>query len=184
MVYSGQLEGKLVTLKSIDFDDAEFTYNLRQDAEKNRFVHKITGGAEQQRVWIREQRQREGDYFFVAFRKNGERIGTYGIYDVQDNTADVGRVFSVGNQIEFTEMTVLAHDFAFEMLKLDSVYSDILEENLPALGGNIRIGGVEEYRRYDSEFNMDMIHTIIYKEAYYRERPKLIKLINRFSVRL
>ncbi len=183
MVYPGQLEGKLVLLKSIDVEDAEFSYNLRQDNRKARFVHNISGGVEQQREWIEKQRQRKGDYFFVACRKNGERIGTYGVYDISEKTADVGRFFSVGNQIEFTESTLLVHDFAFEVLHLESVYSDILAENLPALGGNKRVGGVEESRHYDEEFKMDMIHAVIYKEAYFRERQKLVRLIERFAER-
>ena len=142
MVYPEQLEGMFVTLKSIDLDDAEFSYNIRQDSTKNKYLHKVTGGVEKQREWIKQQRQREGDYFFIVWNKKGERIGTIGVYNIVDDEGEGGRILiNSDDPFSIFEASLLTSRFAFNVLKLATIKGVIYAENRRAIRFNKIVSG-------------------------------------------
>ena len=103
MFYDELLEGRYVDLRSVDENDAEFTLKIRQDPEFTKFLPKIENTLEQQKNWIRYQRNKEGDYFFVVQNKAGERIGTIGLFDVTDVQCEGGRVAVGGSALAILE---------------------------------------------------------------------------------
>ena len=43
MIIENPIIGNLVTLRSVRIDDAEYTFKIRQDKEKTRYLHAVEG---------------------------------------------------------------------------------------------------------------------------------------------
>lgn len=143
MVYDGVLKGQYVYLKSCNEDDAEFTLSLRKDPELGKFfpaLNKIT--VDEQREWIRSQRRKEGDYFFVVWNKDDVRIGTIGLSDIDENSGEGGRIiFREGNPYEVSEAQLLIDRFAFDVLNLSVVRGTVFADNHRAIKFSRRFSG-------------------------------------------
>ena len=142
MVYDGILEGKYVDLKPCTEDDAEFTRAIRRDPEFAKFLPAINNTIEEQKSWIRHQREKDGDYFFVVWDKEGNRIGTISIYDVHGNRAESGRLAIKGdNPFMGIEAQILAFRFAYGFLKLECLDAFIFADNERGIRFNKQFGG-------------------------------------------
>lgn len=129
MVYDKIISGKFVDLKSITVEDAEFSFAIRAEAKNRETVGQPAGTIEDQRKFIEWQRKQPGDYYFVVWNKNGERVGLIGVYDIQGDTAELGREVSDGSPMEAMEAEVLLADFYQEVLHLKRVSSVIYLSN-------------------------------------------------------
>lgn len=142
MVYEGVLEGKYVDLKSCTEDDAEFTRAIRKDPEFVKFLPAIDNTIEEQKAWIRHQREKDGDYFFVVWDKEGNRIGTISIYDVHGDHAESGRLAIKGdNPLQAIEAQLLSFSFAFAVLGLECIDGYIYADNERAIRFNKLFAG-------------------------------------------
>ena len=63
MIYDGIIDGKTVYLRSTTMYDLEFTYEIRQDWERTKYMHAVTGGLEAQKQWLESQMADPDDYF-------------------------------------------------------------------------------------------------------------------------
>lgn len=142
MVYDGILEGRYVDLRSCSEDDAEFTRDIRKDPKFVKFLPEIDNTVEQQKLWIRSQRLKKGDYFFVVWDKDGNRIGTISIYNVNGEHAESGRLAIRGtNPFQALEAQILSFRFAFGFLGLECVDGYIFADNERAISFNKQFGG-------------------------------------------
>ena len=180
MIYQGQISGKWVTLKSASLDDLEFTYDIRQDKERTKYMHRVDSGLDAQKEWLEWQMAEPQDYFFVVRNKAGEPIGTYSIYNMRENKreAEIGRAILNGNAIENYETILLIRDFAFHELCLDKLISIILCNNKKSIGIVVKSGGIECRRVYDEHLNTDLIYYETTIEEYEKRRPKLMEVLN------
>lgn len=142
MVYNGTISGRYVELRSASENDSEFTLSIRKDPDFRKFFPQFDGNIEKQKIWIKQQQQKEGDYFFVVWDKEGKRIGTISIYNVKSGIAEGGRLAIHGNAFQCVEAQLLAFKFAFEYLKLEKVVSYIFKDNDRALRFSKQFGGV------------------------------------------
>lgn len=129
MVYPEVIHGKFVDLRSITLDDAEFSYNIRADKKNAATVGQLAESIEAQRKYIEWQMQEPNDYYFVVLNKQGERIGLYGVYDIHDGMAEVGREVNIGEPAERMETPLLVGDFCRDVLNLNCVCSVIYSNN-------------------------------------------------------
>lgn len=130
MVYPEVIHGKFVDLRSITLDDAEFSYNIRADKKNAATVGQLAESVEAQRKYIEWQMQEPNDYYFVVLNKQGERIGLYGVYDIHDGMAEVGREVNVGEPAERMETPLLVGDFCRDILKLDRICFVVYANNV------------------------------------------------------
>ncbi len=142
MVFDKVIEGRYVDLRSATEDDAEFTLAIRQDPEIYKYLTFVGNTIEQQTEWINQQRQKDGDYFFVVWDKEGQRIGTNGIYDINGDHAEAGRLAIRGNAFQSIEAQLLSLHFAFNDLNFSEVVSFIYEDNQRALRFSQLFNGV------------------------------------------
>ena len=183
MVYDGVLEGRYVDLRSCTEDDAEFTRDIRKDPEFVRFLPAINNTVEDQKAWIRKQRKKDGDYFFVVWDKKGKRIGTISIYNVEGSGAESGRLAIKGsNPFQGVEAQLLIFRFAFGMLGLGFISGYIYSNNERAIRFNKQFGGVQSPPEKDENGN-EIIRFIITSDVFeivdkrissilYREKKK------------
>lgn len=178
MVYNKIIEGKYVNLRSVEEKDAEFTLSLRQDPNLTKYLPKLSISIEEQIDWIKRQREKEGDYYFVIEDKKGENKGVIGVYDIKENCAETGRIAVIGNAIESIEAQLLSFDFAFDYLKLDYTVNYVIAENSHALRFSQLFGSIssEPYLGSDGKMRIDGKIT---KEAYQNAKNKIVKMIYR-----
>lgn len=178
MVYNGIIEGRYVNLRSVEERDAEFTLSLRQDPNLTKYLPKLNITLEQQISWIRKQRNQEGDYYFVVENKKGEKIGVIGVYDVNGDCAETGRIAMIGNAFESIEAQLLSFDFAFDILKLEKTVNYVMADNIHALRFSQMFGSQSSEPFEDSDGNM-RIDGVITKASYLKSKDKIIKMLYR-----
>lgn len=178
MVYEGILEGKYVNLRSVEEQDAEFTLSLRQDPNLTKYLPKLNITLDQQLAWIKKQRQQEGDYYFVVENKKGIKIGVIGVYNVESNCAETGRIAMTGSSFESIEAQMLSFDFAFDVLKLDKTVNYVMADNIHALRFSQLFGSKssEPYADNDGKMRID---GVISKESYLQSKNIIIKMLYR-----
>lgn len=132
MFYNGVIKGQYVQLSSVTEKDAEFTLKVRQDERLTRFLPPVKNTIEQQREWILAQQKKEGDYYFVARDYNSNPVGTVGIYDIENEVGEGGRLTSIGDALQSIEIQYLILKFDFEVLKLKKVTAYVYAENSSA----------------------------------------------------
>lgn len=141
------IQGTFINLRCVNENDAEFILKLRLDEEKNKFVNKVEDDIKKEREWIKWQREQEGDYFFNIIRKSDETLlGNVSIYNIDEKAkmAELGRWMSYGASIENVESILLAHDFAFEKLGMDCIYTKTLQDNKKVVSFWKHFGGTAE----------------------------------------
>lgn len=178
MIYEKAIEGRYVNLKSADIDDAEFTREIRQDPMFSCFIPQIKNSIEQQRKWINQQREKEGDYFFVVWDKENNRLGTISIYDVEGNHAETGRLVMRGNAFQNIEAQLLSFQFAFDVLNLDYLISYIYQDNERAIRFDKQFGGYICGNRVTSDGHEEVM-TINSKDAFEESLKKFKKILYR-----
>lgn len=129
MVYPEVIHGKFVDLRSITLDDAEFSYNIRADKRNRDTVGQLAETVEDQRKFIEWQMQEPDDYYFIVLNKQGERIGLYGVYDIHDGMAEVGREVNIGEPIERVEVGPLVSQFCHDVLHLNKICFVVYSNN-------------------------------------------------------
>ena len=181
-----ELTGQKVYLKSADIEDTAYTYQVRQDVNRTKYMHAVTGGIESQKKWLENQIADKDSYFFVVRTKEGKPIGTYGLYDLdfQKKTGEIGRAILNGTPVENLEAIYLVHEFAYFDLELDKLYTECFEDNTAAVGVNTQVGGVEIGRNHMDGFgNLENIHFEITRENYLCKRAHIKSLVDRFNSR-
>lgn len=141
MVYPEVIHGMFVDLRSITLDDAEFSYNIRADKRNRDTVGQLAPSLDAQKDFIRWQMQEPNDYYFVVLNKKGERIGLYGVYDIHDGMAEVGREVNVGEPTERMEVGLLVADFCEKVLNLKKICYVIYANNIGNLNNAKKRGG-------------------------------------------
>lgn len=123
MIYDKVIQGRFVDLKSITLEDAdvEFSYQIRKEEKNCKTVGQLAGSLEEQRKFIEWQITEPGDYYFVVWNKKGERIGLIGVYDIHDQTGEIGREVNDAGPVEAMEAEVLLNDFCRSVLHLEKL---------------------------------------------------------------
>lgn len=174
MIYSKTIRGSFVYLKSVDLDDASFTLSVRQNPSFTAFLPKLDISLDKQKEWISKQKEKKGDYFFVIFNNKGERIGTSGVYDVKNGSAETGRLTSIGNPLESLEAQYLSFVFAFDILKLKSTRCFVYKDNTKAIHLSEFFGTTFLPSRIEN--GIEICDGILTREAF-KEKEKFIRRI-------
>ena len=129
MLYDGVIKGRFVELRSITLDDAQFSFDIRADEKNRDTVGVVAKSLEDQIKFLEWQINEPDDYYFVVYNKKCEKIGLIGLYDIQGDTAEMGREVSYGNCVEVIESEILVEDFAMDVLGLKTLHSVIYANN-------------------------------------------------------
>lgn len=179
MIYENEIVGLTVKLRSVEEADAEETFKMRVDGNKVKYMHKITGTVEDQRNYIRVQRQKPGDYLFLVTDLQNHPIGMRGIYDVTEERAESGRTIGYGDAFQNMEALLLGIDFAFDVLGVETVYMDAAADNSSVRGLQQQIGAKEYKREYLPQLDYEYVFSTLSKEDYLPNRQKIMNLIER-----
>lgn len=134
------IEGKIINLRLVKEEDADFILKLRNDKELSKFISPTNINLEEQIKWIKSYKIREEkkeEFYFIVESKIGVPCGTVRVYNINYENKettwgsfilDKTRPNSASN-----EVIELSLKFIFEKLKLKKVYLDVRKENYKAI---------------------------------------------------
>lgn len=149
MIWNETIKGKFVELRYARLEDAEAILSIRQDPELTKYLPRLDISVEQQKQWLAEQHSREGDYYFVVWRKELP-IGTIRVYNVCGTEGETGSIAIKGKAYENLEAKLLCDTFAYETLGLKKTHNIVRSDN-KAIIKFVEKFGVEWTEEYTDE---------------------------------
>lgn len=180
MVCDHTLKGLVTNLRSADLKDAEFTWEIRQDAKRTRHLHAVRGSLIDQMRWLEGQRNREGDYFFIVEDSKGIPIGTTSIYNINNDVAEFGRLVLNGNPVQNVDAAIATWNFGFNELKLSALHMRVFTENILAFGLDKRLGGKIDHIEFNQEFSLEEAFLIASKDSFGKAKEKIFPYLERY----
>lgn len=183
------LEGRLFCLRSVDASDAELIIKFRNSSGiDTRFINRTSTSVQQQVDWIKAQQFRENDYYFAVYNKFTKAVeGFVGLYNFHGSTAEWGRWVLSPNSLASVESFELIVDFAFNKLKLCSIYCNTHIDNLPVLKfhDKFSVRNAENVKLIMSDEQHDFVKHTLQADDYSSRVKKLlstlvIKIANRY----
>lgn len=142
MIYNKKFNGQYTIIRPVYQTDAESTLKMRLDLDKAKYLHPVENNINKQRQWIANQIKRPGDYYFLALSKEDDPIGTFSIYNIENEKGYSGRLLMFGNALQSYEVNIMVFRFAFEYLNLKLINGDVDVRNEKAI-------------RFDKQFGFD-----------------------------
>ena len=123
--------GKTINLREIEITDAEFVLSLRCDEKKAKHLHKTENNISKQVEYIKKCKTLDNEWYFIIERKNGEKIGTYRIYDIQKESFCIGSWLMINGTLseEMLEADYQVRMFGFNKLNMDKIHFDVRKGN-------------------------------------------------------
>lgn len=129
------ITGRIVDLHPFSPEFAADIARLRNQEKARYFLSQnfeIT--PENQLAWMRLYADRPDEINFVAVNKSGAVVGTFGMYNYQNGTMELGRlVFDLdkvkGGVPYALESAILVFDLAFDYLGLEKLIATVREDN-------------------------------------------------------
>jgi len=143
------IKGKNIILRTVEIEDAEFVYTMRQNKNKTKYLSKIKGTVEDQKEWIRKYKKREKnkqEYYFVIESKEKEKLGLVRMYDFKIingfNSFCWGSWIIKDNAPKTTaiESALQIYEFGFFKLNFDMSHFDVRKENERVIAFHKRFG--------------------------------------------
>ena len=165
------INGKNINLRTVEPDDAEFIYSMRQNEIKTKYLSKINGTIEDQREWIKHYKQREKikqEFYFIIESKDAEELGLVRLYDFKDNSFCWGSWLIKNDAPKSTaiESALQVYEFAFYTLGFQKSHFDVRKENKKVIAFHERFGAM-----ITDEDNLDFFFNIT-KNTYEQTKQK------------
>jgi RimJ/RimL family protein N-acetyltransferase len=145
-----------LVLRCVEERDAQIALDLRADPELTQYLPPLTVTLAQQKAWIASQRDRPGDWYFVAERKyGGQPEGFISLYalDMERNRAEWGRWILKSGSLAAWECEFLVHLFSFQILNLSENYCRTITLNERALKNHDQMGMIR-YQTLPGHFEL------------------------------
>ena len=170
MKYFKKLEGEHVYISPMNVEDAEIYTKWLNNAEITQYlsIHNGLVSIPGERTYIEEFCKQEFNMCIVK-KENDELIGNIGLseLDYKDGTAELG-IF-IGEKENLgkgygSEAIKLLTKYAFEELRLHSIYLRTYDINERAIRAYEKCGFKEFGRRHESIFMHGKYHDVVYME--------------------
>ena len=168
------LSGKNINLRTVEIEDAEFIYNMRQNQNKTKYLSRVTGTVESQKEWIKNYKQREEEkkeFYFVIESKDKEKLGVVRMYDFQDESFCWGSWLIKEDAPKSTaiESALQIYEFGFYSLGFEKSHFDVRKGNDKVIAFHQRFGAkIVSEDELDYFFNFQKSDYEIIKEKYKR----------------
>ena len=168
------LSGKNINMRTVEIDDAEFIFTMRQNESKTKYLSKVSGSVETQKEWIKNYKQREKEqkeFYFVIESKNSKKLGLVRMYDFKDNSFCWGSWLIKENAPKSTaiESALQIYEFAFYKLSFDKSHFEVQKGNNKVIAFHQRFGAkIIDENEKEVFFNFEKNDYEITKEKYKR----------------
>lgn len=126
-----KLQGKYVRLREVAVDDASFILSLRNNENKNKFLHKTDNSLNSQIEYIKKYLTLENEWYFVSENLKGEKIGVIRIYDLKEDSFCFGSWIMIDGVSlqEVFETDYLTRMYGFDVLGFHKNHFDVRKGN-------------------------------------------------------
>lgn len=175
-----EASGYNIRLRPVTHADAEFIVRLRCMPHVIGTVGDSTPDIQAQERWIESYFQRTDDYYFIIESQDGTPLGTIGIYDMADGSAEWGRWITLPGVLVGLSSAILVHDIAFDQLGLHEVRGCVVSANERVISFHRRFGaeqtGVETKARFIGGKWIDLVWIVMRAANWPAARLKLASL--------
>lgn len=168
------LEGKNINLRTVEIEDADFIYTMRQNRKKTKYLSKVTGTVDSQKEWIKNYKQREDEekeFYFIIESKNKDKFGLVRIYDLKNDSFCWGSWLIKEDTPKTTaiESALQIYEFGFYKLGFEKSHFDVRKGNDKVIAFHQRFGAkIVSEDELDYFFNFEKSDYEIIKEKYKR----------------
>ena len=168
------LEGKNINLRTVEIEDADFIYTMRQNRKKTKYLSKVTGTVDSQKEWIKNYKQREDEekeFYFLIESKNSEKLGLVRMYDFKNDSFCWGSWLIKEDTPKTTaiESALQIYEFGFYKLGFEKSHFDVRKGNDKVIAFHQRFGAkIVSEDELDYFFNFEKSDYEIIKEKYKR----------------
>lgn len=137
------VSGEKVFLKEISEEDAAFVLSLRCNDLKSKYLHSTPNDIKAQINYIQSYWENKDGWYFIIYRSNDkERIGTYRIYDIREDSFCIGSWIMVDGITsgELIESDYLIRSFGFIQLNTQKLHFDVRKGNKKVIRYHLRFG--------------------------------------------
>jgi len=169
--------GFVYRLRPVMVDDAQTIIDIRlADAVRNRYIHPISPDPVEQIKWLARYYEREDDYYFAAENiYTNEVDGLVGIYNIEGNNGEWGRLVSRKNSFVIPDLIGLTLKVAFVILNLKKLVSFVNTNNKHAVTTTEGTGAVCEGRRI-ADYEID---DVLQEEICYYLTPEIYETVSK-----
>ena len=176
MNHSIVAEGFGIRLRPVRMSDAEFLVLLRNSDHAKGKVGDSAMDVAEQEEWLCAYFKREGDYYFVIETACGIPVGAFGIYDVADGCAEIGR-WIVRSRVPAAVPSIIPGlEIAFDQLGLRELRTKVVSTNRRVIRLDQQIGfretRVEPAAQIIGGKPVDLIHMTMTSESWPMVRKK------------
>lgn len=133
-----------------------------------------------QKAWLAAYFKREGDYYFIVETIGGIPVGTYGIYNVKETSAEPGRWIIHPEVSAAIPSVILLLDMAFREMKLTLLCGTTVATNGKVLSLNRKLGfrqvRVEPAAQMIGGKAVDLVHFTLTMGDWLSARERLLGL--------
>jgi RimJ/RimL family protein N-acetyltransferase len=180
MKHSLQVEGFGVRLRPVRIEDADFIVWLRNLDHARGRIGDSAADVGSQETWLAKYFERPDDYYFIIETAGGIAVGTYGLWDFRDRSAESGRWIIRQDVPAAIPSAILGLDVAFGALGVKRIRVKTVSTNLPVLSLNRKFGMKETHVEHDSQViggkSVDQIHFILEPDAWTKARERIVPL--------
>ena len=175
IIISEKLIGQFVDLKEADSSDAGFILNLRCNEVKSKYLHKTENNIEKQIDYLKKYKEKTDEWYFIILNKQGEKIGTNRIYNIQDDCFTTGSWIMTDGCTgeEVFESDYLVRMYGFETLGFNKTRLDVKKGNKKVISYHKMLGAIVYAEDEES------VYLEIPKDVYLEKSKKWLTLYSK-----
>lgn len=147
-----KIQGRTLTFRDVNEDDAEFILTLRTDSQKSRYLSATDSDIKQQKAWLKNYADLNDQAYFIIEDLEGQLLGTVRLYDAQ------GKSFCWGSwilkegapQSAAIESALMVYSYAIDCLGFSEAHFDVRKGNENVWRFHERFGAI---RTGEAELN-------------------------------
>lgn len=173
-------EGFGVRLRPVRLEDAAFIVWLRNlDHVRGKLGDSATAVAEQE-AWLKEYFDREGDCYFIAETPGGIAVGTHGLYNPLNGSAEAGRLVVRPDVPAAVPTSLITFDFAFGEMGLVELRGTSISTNAKVHSYVAKFGfrtvRVEPAAKVVAGQPVDIVHFAMTAAEWQKSRPGVLPI--------
>jgi RimJ/RimL family protein N-acetyltransferase len=173
-------EGFGVRLRPVRLEDAAFIVWLRNlEHVKGKLGDSATDVARQQ-AWLKDYFEREGDCYFIVETPGGIAVGTHGLYEPSNGSAEAGRLVVRPDVPAAVPTSLITFDLAFGEMGLVELRGTSISTNTKVHSYVAKFGfrtvRVEPAAKLVAGQPVDIVHFAMTAAEWQKNRPNVLPI--------
>jgi len=182
MRHNIEIEGWGVRMRPVEFVDAEFIVQMRRAPFAKRWLNDTDPDVTKQIAWIERYYERPDDYYFCVEAPSGVRVGMIGLYNIEGQSAEIGRLFITPGVPAAAATTLLTNTLAFDTFNMKILHWEVMADNTKVLSFHKRYGARETGILHSAHIiggsPVDMIKFELTRDDW----PKAAELLTKYAL--